>query len=806
MRRLLPLVLVLAVLIGLDGCGEREHSQQSTGRPSPKLNEAQQHHFADLTIRHIMQGPGLVGVSPSTPRFSADGLSVFFEWNSPGRLDSLNAVRPDSLYQNYLDVEHDKTTWRLDVASGALERLGDARADTLAPDTWAWDRGYTRRAELRGGDVFLVDPVGHRTRRVTATVAVETSIQMAPDGATVWFVRDGNVYAVPWSGAPVTQLTDLRTANDPKAEHESSQRRYLAREQEELFDYVRRMEHDERVKRVPRPHPIWLGKGWRVEDALVSPSGKYAALALRKKATGARNPVVPQFVTESGYVETRDARRMVGDVRDSTRVTLVDLSADSLITVGTDASWRVTPMAWAPAADVLLLRGLSADWHDRYFVTVTPSRRTRDGALEPRELDHYHDNAWVGGPDFYSTGSWLPDGSGIWFISEAEGWAHLYTVTLDGRRKRLTSGEWEVHDAFSDPRTGGWLLVTNEGDPGSSRLWRMDADGSNRRLLTPDLGWYDVTISSDARRAAVLRSRVDEPAELYTVDLVDGHIDGPHTQSTTKAFGEYKWIVPEVITFKASDGVRVRAHIFRPRQFGVKPNGAGVVFIHGAGYLQNVNDQWSYYYREYMFHHFLAVHGYTVLNVDYRGSAGYGQAWRTAIYKHMGGRDLDDIVDAAHYLVRHEDVDPKRVGVYGGSYGGFLTLMAMFKAPDVFAAGAGLRSVTDWAHYNDWYTSRILGLPSEDPDAYRRSSPIYFADGLKGRLLMLHGLRDDNVLASDILRLSERLIELEKQNWELALNPVEKHAYERASSWTDEYRRIYRLFDETIGPHRDRAR
>jgi dipeptidyl aminopeptidase/acylaminoacyl peptidase len=288
------------------------------------------------------------------------------------------------------------------------------------------------------------------------------------------------------------------------------------------------------------------------------------------------------------------------------------------------------------------------------------------------------------------------------------------------------------------------------------------------------------------------------PPELSPLAAVSGTLEVPMPQSTTDIFRSFSWLEPERIEFTASDGVKVPAHLFRPERFGGTPNRAGVVFIHGAGYLQNVLDSWSPYYREYMFNSMLAAQGYTVLNVDYRGSAGYGRDCRTAIYKHMGGRDLDDVIDGARLLVSDYGVGKNRVGTYGGSYGGFLTLMAMFKYPDDISAGAALRSVTDWAHYNHWYTSRILGTPQDDPEAYRRSSPIYFAEGLKGNLLILHGLRDDNVLAEDDIRLSQRLIELGKENWELALHPVERHGYVRAASWTDQMRRTHKLFERTL--------
>ena len=203
-------------------------------------------------------------------------------------------------------------------------------------------------------------------------------------------------------------------------------------------------------------------------------------------------------------------------------------------------------------------------------------------------------------------------------------------------------------------------------------------------------------------------------------------------------------------------------------------------------------------FRSYMFNNLLADQGYTVLDIDYRASAGYGRDWRTAIYRHMGGKDLDDEVDAAGYMVKELGVDPKRIGMYGGSYGGFMTLMALFTKPGVFAAGAALRPVTDWAHYNEGYTAAILNEPYDDSLAYRRSSPIYFAEGLQDHLLLCHGMVDENVHFQDDVRLAQRLIELGKDNWELAVYPMEDHGFEEPSSWTDEYKRILKLFNSNL--------
>src|SRR3546814_6050244 len=154
--------------------------------------------------------------------------------------------------------------------------------------------------------------------------------------------------------------------------------------------------------------------------------------------------------------------------------------------------------------------------------------------------------------------------------------------------------------------------------------------------------------------------------------------------------------------------------------------------------------------------------------MDYRGSAGYGRDWRTAIYRQMGHPELDDYRDGSDWLVANQQAERSKVGIYGGSYGGFMAFMALLRAPDAFLAGAALRPVSDWRMYNHEYTANILNTPDIDPEAYRVSSPIEYAQNLKGHLLIAHGMMDDNVFYQASVRFAQRLIELKKANWELA--------------------------------------
>ncbi|HEX8353831.1 MAG TPA: S9 family peptidase, partial [Pyrinomonadaceae bacterium] len=482
---------------------------------------------------------------------------------------------------------------------------------------------------------------------------------------------------------------------------------------------------------------------------------------------------------------------------------------------GRDREVQLFQLQWSEDGSRAAMLARAADNKDRWVLALDPA------TAKTRVLASVHDDAWVGGPGSFTLG-WLPDNRRVYFVSERDGWAHLYTADADaGEPAQLTSGRFEVSDVRLSADKTKFYFTSSEGSLFERHLYVMPTSGGARTRVTTMTGNNQANISPDERTLAVVRSYANRPPELYLqpnrpapdqgAQATDARAansrasdpPGPEVKQVTTSpipeFFNYDWTDPAIVSFRARDGATVHGRIYKPAA-AQQRGGPAVLFVHGAGYLQDVHKWWSSYYREYMFHHLLVERGYTVLSIDYRGSAGYGRDWRTGIYRHMGGKDLDDHVDAVRYLVAEHGVDPRRVGLYGGSYGGFITLMAMFTTPDIFAAGAALRPVTDWAHYNHPYTANILNDPQDDPEAYRRSSPIYFAAGLKGPLLICHGMVDTNVHFQDTVRLVERLIELRKENWELAAYPVEDHAFDRADSWADEYKRILKLFSEHLHP------
>jgi dipeptidyl aminopeptidase/acylaminoacyl peptidase len=764
----------------------------------------------ELTVDSIMRGPALVGWAPTALRWAADSRTLYFDWRKPG--------------------EDQSSTYAVSRDGGEPRKLTEDETKNIPAAGGRWDKARRRVVFVDAGDVVLVDASGVR-RQITRTTGAESSPRWIRNDTHVTYVRDGNLFMVPvetGAGALVTQLTDV-SPKRPEPRLSDSQK-FIRDEEEKLIAYLREQKEkkklaEEKAKKDKLP-VFELQERQTATDLMLSPDGAHVFVLVSERPAGAKNTVVPNYVTETGYTEDIPGRSNVGDTQDRRLLAVLNLKTSK--TVWADGSFappvEETEKTPAPDTDtgaqkpgkkaereirwampsvsedgkLAVASARSADNKDRWLVTLDPDTG------KTKVIDRLHDDAWIreaglGG----SSVEFLPDNRRVWFLSERDGWMQLYTLDVaadSARAKQLTSGKWEITAAELAPDRQKFYITSTEVHPGERHLYTVPLDGGARTKITAMSGSNDATVAPDESMLGLVYSYSNKPPELYLMPNRPGSSAKQITTTPTAEWRGFNWIDPKVITFKARDGVDVHARLFTPEMIGARRDGLrpGVVFVHGAGYLQNAHRYWSSYFREYMFHNLLAARGYVVLDVDYRASSGYGRDWRTAIYRHMGGKDLEDIVDGAKYLAAKEQVNPKRIGVYGGSYGGFITLMALFTTPDVFAAGAALRPVTDWAHYNHGYTSNILNVPQKDVEAYRKSSPIYFAEGLKGALLICHGMVDTNVHFQDSVRLAQRLIELRKENWELAAYPVENHGFTEETSWADEYKRIFKLFEENL--------
>ncbi len=785
-----------------------------------------------LTVEWIMRDPKWLGNLPGDPYWSEDGRTVYFMWN-PTNADA------DSLYQ-------------VSRRGGQPTKVPTLERQQLPSRFGQYARDYSKKVFERDGDMFLLDIKSNRVTQITNTVETESQPRFAFSEKQVLFIRDNNLFAWDIGTGTTTQRTDFRKDLAPKENKPSTdEQKYLAQEELRLIQVLK--EHKEKTDKAKnqrekseprRPKKIYLGEK-DAQQLQLSPDEKFVTFVLSQRQKEARTAAVPNYITASAFTEDINARQKVGEPQTAYEFGYWDIAGDTVLYVKPDSlpgitdrmdvrgsrntdriddrgqekrasSKDTTRVDSAQAATVkkksrareMIWSGPFWSEDGKHAFVVVSSADNKERWIAQLELpsgklaclDRQHDEAWIGGPNIGGFGGpgqvgWMPDNQRVWFCSEESGYSHLYTVDIVTHQKRaLTSGKFEIYSPVIARDKKKWYFMSNETHPGERHFYSMPIEGGVRTQITSMVGNSDVALSPDETMLAIRYSSANVPWEIYLQENKPGAKAQRVTLSTTEEFKSYPWRVPELLTYTARDGAQVYARLYRPE----KPNGAGVIFVHGAGYLQNAHKWWSSYFREYMFNNLLADRGYTVLDPDYRASAGYGRDWRTAIYRHMGGKDLEDVVDGARFLSERYGVDAKRIGVYGGSYGGFITLMAMFTTPDVFAAGAALRPVTDWAHYNHPYTSDILNTPAADTLAYRQSSPIYFAEGLNGALLICHGMVDVNVHFQDTVRLTQRLIELGKDNWEVAMYPMEDHGFKEPSSWMDEYKRILKLFEEKL--------
>lgn len=767
---------------------------------------AQHQNQSPLSIDQIMKGEDFVGYLPDRMEWADNSKNIYFSWNP--------------------DKDTIRSTYAVDIQSKKIHKLSfEALKQKSRAGNYSKDDKW--KVYEKGGDLFLMDLSTFSSKRITNTVAREFNPQFSGDQKEIVYQEGSNVFKWNIADGTITQLTDFKTGIERKEPELNEQDQWLEDDQLRFFDILEKRKNEEDAQKhrneqvkPDRPEPTYIGdKNLRI--AGISPDLNYVVYHLLTSPKD-KKTIVPDYVTQSGYTTDLYSRSKVGSPQYTSETWILNMGTGKTYQIKTDTiegifdkpkylkEYAENPSEYKDVYDEprqvsvgslvfsddgkAVVNITSADYKDRWIMLLDVS----DGSL--KLIDRQHDDAWIGGPGvgwFASPEIGWIDNDNIWFQSERTGYSHLYRANVNtGKIKALTQGNFEILDVSlsGDKRT--FYITSNKKSAHEHHFYHLSVKGGEMVQITSKKGGHEVVVSPDEKQLAIRYSYTNKPWELYVMPNKPGADMVQLTESTTEDFNAYPWMDTEIVHFTARDGAKVPATLYKPK--AGKKNGAAVIFVHGAGYLQNVHYWWSSYYREYMFHNFLADNGYTVLAIDYRASEGYGRDWRTAIYRHMGGKDLDDQVDGARYLVEEQGIDKNRLGIYGGSYGGFMTLMAMFTAPDTFKSGAALRSVTDWAHYNHGYTANILNTPVEDPKAYEQSSPIYFAEGLKGNLLILHGMVDRNVQFQDVVRLSQRLIELKKENWELAVFPMEDHGFIEASSWSDEYRRIYKLFEETL--------
>jgi dipeptidyl aminopeptidase/acylaminoacyl peptidase len=762
---------------------------------------------ADLSLKQIMQDPGWIGppVEAAWWQLAEDSYQYRVK-----RGDS--AVR--DVYRQSLDGGDPV------IVQAAALLAADGPDPVL-------DRAGTRALSIVAGSLMLRDlQTGSLQRLYTGTRAVQRAQFSAAEDAAQFLVDD-RWWRVGFAGGAATPVADLRFEDAPDAVPDDA----LELDQLRLFSTLERVRSQgeelhataiarERAAAALGPAAWYLGEDMEPVSSTLSADGRWLMMVVQKADVSAGNAdKMPRFVDRSGYVAIEDVRRLVGrdepqpqslwllDLETRTRHAL-DLStlsgrADDPLRDLKEAQdisphdrdslrpLEISRVVWHPQQAQALVQVFSIDNKDRWTLRVDAP------GLDFEEIDRLSDKAWINWA--FNELGWIPGTDSAWMLSEKSGYSQLYRIDSGSRPRALTSGEFEVHSLRFARDGGSALLLSNRAHPTEYDLYEFTLADRELRQLSNLKGVESFAVHPDERRVLLRHSGSYTPIQALVLDIESGELSAA-TDTRTEAYRAIAWQSPQIVAVPSTHGAGQPIWSkFYPAAEAFSGPRPVVMFVHGAGYTQNTHNKFPYYFREQMFHNLLTARGYHVLDMDFRASRGYGRDWRTAIYRHMGQPELEDLLDGVTWLVDEHDADPERIGVYGGSYGGFMTFMALFKAPEVFAAGASLRPVTDWRHYNHGYTSNILNTPEIDPEAHRRSSPIEFVEGLQGDLLISHGMLDDNVFYKDSVRLVQRLIELEKENWELASYPLEPHGYVHPESWLDQYRRILKLFESSIG-------
>lgn len=732
-----------------------------------------------LTVRDIMREPSVAGMRAESQRISPDGTFAIFSWNAEGReprnlytvpTDGSGPARmlvnaeenheqrsaPPEGKLNYGLVVRDDFTKAREKNLGGVDISPDSRRILFSQNT----------------DIYILDvtDTSAKPRRVFRT--------QTPESGARWLTDDSILYS---SGGNWFVIT-LRPASVIQVTREANIQAFVS-----VFNLT---------------------------------TSEDAALAAYVVSDGSRQRAlfVPNYLDE--FVQAPTTRR--GFTEQKVLVSRLDGSLEKAFEVKlpkSEGAGYVRGLDWAADNSSLIVDRIDKDLKRRQIFYVTGiGTKDEKAALVTEEADE----KWIAPlsrivePNPGSASQFL-------FASERDGFNHLYLATRKDDKfetSALTSGSFEVDWAKWTADGAMVAFSSTEETTAERQFYAHEISTGSRTLLIKGQAGMKVSpqMEGSSGNDVILyeASTWNIPSEIHSVRVCPKCSDLPRpvrlTKSVPETFAAMKWNAPKFIDIPTRDGKAVKSKMYFPENFDELVAEAKrkkrdrkfpmVIFVHGAGYLQNTINGWNNYYREFMFNQMLTRKGYVVLDIDFRGSAGYGRDWRTDVHDFLGGKDYEDHLDAIDFAVKNYNVDPGRVGAYGGSYGGFMAGMLAMRAPDKIAAAAALRPVFDWKNYfaaNPTYTAERLGMPDKNPEAYRRSSPIAYAEQLKRPLLILHGLVDDNVHAQDSIQLIEKLIRLEKTRYfDAMIYPSENHGFLRPTSWADEYERIEAFFDRYL--------
>ncbi|HEV2388716.1 MAG TPA: S9 family peptidase [Candidatus Acidoferrales bacterium] len=621
--------------------------------------------------------------------------------------------------------------WALDVATGQRQRLvsGAILGSVVQPwpPTWLQRTGFGRRPPKRylwspGGDGLLfrsaseLDWLDLKTSRIRKLVTGDkplTDPKISPDGRWVSFVRDYNLW-----------VADVQTGRERALTTGGSEEM-----REGQLDWI-----------YPEELGLFTAYWWSPD------SSRIAYLEFDERHV-LRYPLLTPNSYDSSVYWTRYPR--AGEPNPAVRVGVVDVAGGKTawMDAGGDKNVYLARVAWIPGGKELAIERLNRAQTrlDLLFADAASGHsRTVLG-----EEDRY----WINlGDELY----FFRDRRFLW-SSERTGFRHLYLYDASGHLIRpLTSGEWVVTSlAGVDEAAGLVYFVATKDSPLERQLYRVRLDGSGLERITGQAGTHNIDMAPAAGAFLDTYSNASTPPR-QDVYAAGGKLIATLSAGAIPALAGYRLGPEEFLKLRAADGTELEAEMIKPPDFTPTRKYPVLVAVYSGPEVQIVLNQWGG--SPFLWHELMAEHGYIVFALDNRGTYNRGHAFETPVYRHLGSVELTDQLAGIHYLESLPYVDSSRIGVWGWSYGGHMTLQLLFRDGDVFKAGVAVAPVTDWRQYDSIYTERYMGTPQENPDGYRASSPVSYAGQLKGQLLLIHGTGDDNVHFANTTELIEQLI------------------------------------------------
>ena len=708
-----------------------------------------------LSIERIHQSPSLSGASPKSLKVSPDGKRVTF----------LKGKETD--YERY-------DLWEYVVASGETRMLFNSD-DLHSGEEVLSDEEKARRERKRvhgtgimeyhwsadgkallfplAGDAFYYRLGDKQAKRLLQTPEFETDIRFSPEGNFVSYIREQNLFIMDVSSRLETQIT-----HDGGDNIKYGMAEFVAQEE------MSRM----------------TGYWWAPDESKIA-------------FTKVDESPVEQVTRSEIYA---DSIKMITQRYPSAGTNNVTIEL-ALHDLGNNKTHWIN---MGKNKDIYLARG---KWMEdsQTFTYQWQSRNQQQ--LELRAYDYRTGRQFVLLAE--SSDTWVNLHDDLYFLddkqhfiwaSERDGFKHLYLYKTDGTLVRqLTKGQWVVDKLNGFDEASQTVYFTGRKDtPIERHLYQVSLNGGDINKVSSRKGFHDITFSDDASVYVDKYSTVNTPWQVslhnnsgkHLTWLSENRVDDKHPLGPYQA----QWVKPEFGTFKTHDGATLHYRLFKPKKIGGKH--PVIVFTYGGPHAQVVTDSW-YGKRGLLMQHWVNK-GYVVFTVDNRGSNYRGKAFEEPIYKKMGGIEVDDQVEGVKFLRKLPYVDPERIGVYGHSYGGYMALMAMFKAGEYFKAGVSGAPVTDWLLYDTHYTERYMGNPKEVPQAYEASSVFPYAKNLDGPLLIYHGMADDNVLYKHSTKLYKHLQD-KALTFEVMDYPGKKHSIRGKNTGIHLYKTITNFFD-----------